>query len=218
MYVSSVLVLGSKPPQVPGFPVLKGSVPRRNYLPETQVCTVTQMQVSDDVTTITTRLRNREELMGGAQPLTLCKFVEARVSSHALWRRGRRGHLCSMSANAIERPHWRHKATWLSASAWQKTMESSDSWTETTRALACTPGCAAARSNQHGDCATATAHTVHVVLHKLRDVCISKITAEIFLPCSLMNSYNRGRFSCFTAGDVKHSCSICTQKPLITWD
>ena len=40
------------------------------------------MQVSDDVTTITTRLRNREELMGGAQPLTLCKFVEARVSSH----------------------------------------------------------------------------------------------------------------------------------------
>ena len=50
--------------------------------------------------------------------------------------------------------------------------------------LTCTPGRVAARSNRHGNCATATVHTV--VLCKFRAACVSKIIVEIFLPRNLM--------------------------------
>ena len=39
-----------------------------------------------------------------------------------------------------------------------------------------TPGRVAAQSNQHGNCTTATVHTV--VLRKSRAACVSKITVE----------------------------------------
>ena len=68
----------------------------------------------------------------------------------------------------------------------------------------CIPGRIAARSNRHGNCATAAIDTV--VLRKFRAACVSITT---FLPYSLMREteYNGGRFGCFTAGDVscKHS-------------
>ena len=64
--------------------------------------------------------------------------------------------------------------------------------------LACISGRVAARSNRHGNCATATIDTV--VLRKFRAACVSKITVEIttFVPYSLMREteYNGGRFGC----------------------
>ena len=67
----------------------------------------------------------------------------------------------------------------------------------------------AARSNRHGNCTTATVHTV--VLRKFRAACVSKITVEITTSChSLMKEtdYNGRRFGCFTAGDVTCKRSI----------
>ena len=43
--------------------------------------------------------------------------------------------------------------------------------------LSCTPGCVAAQSNGHGNCATATVYAV--VLGKFQVACVSKITVEI---------------------------------------
>ena len=53
--------------------------------------------------------------------------------------------------------------------------------------LTCTPGCAAAQFNRHGNYPIVTVDTV--VLGKLQAACTSKITVEptTFFPCILMN-------------------------------
>ena len=78
--------------------------------------------------------------------------------------------------------------------------------------LTCIPGRVAARSNRHGNCATATVNTV--VLRKFQAACVSKIIdseeSTTFLPYSLMRETecNGGCFVCFTAGDVNCNRSI----------
>ena len=76
--------------------------------------------------------------------------------------------------------------------------------------LTCTSGRIAAQFNWHGNCTTATVDTV--VLRKFQGACISKITVELttFLPCGLMSEtkYIGECCRCFTACDVKRSCSI----------
>jgi len=71
------------------------------------------------------------------------------------------------------------------------------------------------------DCVTVTVDTV--ILRKFQAVCISKSTVELTtsLPCSLMSEmeYNRECCGCFTAYDVKRSCSIpLTNSQVIVWN
>ena len=74
----------------------------------------------------------------------------------------------------------------------------------------CTSGHVAAQFNRHGNYATVTVDTV--VLCKFQAACVSKITVEVttFLSCGLMSKmkYIGECCGCFTACDVKRSCSI----------
>ena len=72
----------------------------------------------------------------------------------------------------------------------------------------CTPGQVAAQSNWHGNCAAVT--TDRVVSSKLLAFLRSLTT---FLSYILTND-NGGYFRCFTASDVKGSCSILTCKAI----
>lgn len=75
----------------------------------------------------------------------------------------------------------------------------------------CTPGQVAAQFNWHGNCAAVT--TDRVVSSKLLAFVRSLTT---FLSCILTNEteYNGGCFRCFTASDIKGSCSILTCKAI----